>query len=62
MGSRTSVDLRVTGETHDRLPGDDDAVKSTAIGVKLATSIKQNGLEDGFFFRVDVDDQGIQLL
>jgi hypothetical protein len=55
-------DLRYTAEAHARFPGDDDAVKSTAIGVKLATSIERNGLEDGFFFRVDVDDQGIQLL
>ena len=55
-------DLRVTAEAHARLPGDDDAVKSHAIGAKLAKSITRNGLEDGFFFRVDVDGQGVQLL
>jgi hypothetical protein len=55
-------DLRFTAEAHDRLPGADDVLKSTAIGAKLATSIKRDGLADGFFFRVDADDQGVQLL
>jgi hypothetical protein len=55
-------DLRLTSEVHARLPGHNDTVKSQAIGATLATSITRNGLADGFFFRVDVDDHGVQLL
>ena len=53
--------LRFTAEGYDRMPGRDDAEKAHAVGLKLVTWVAQHGLTDGFFFRVDADDSGVQV-
>ena len=54
--------LHFTDEAWLRLPGRDDAEKSQAIGTVLKNRSTRTGLQDGFFFRVDADDDGVQLL
>ena len=53
--------LRFTAEAHHRMPGRDDAEKSNAVALKVVSWVAQHGLTDGFFFRVDADDSGVQL-
>lgn len=53
--------LRFTAEAHDRMPGRNDAEKGDAVALKLVSWVAQHGLEDGFFFRVDADDFGVQV-
>jgi hypothetical protein len=54
--------LRFTAEAHARMPGRDDAEKADAVALKLVSWVAQHGLKDGFFFRVEADDSGIQVL
>jgi hypothetical protein len=51
--------LRFTAEAHERMPGRDDAEKANAVALKLVSWVAQNGLTDGFFFRVDADEVGV---
>jgi glutamine synthetase adenylyltransferase len=44
------------------MPGRDNAEKANAVGRKLVSWVAENGLKDGFFFRVDADDFGVQVL
>jgi hypothetical protein len=53
--------LRFTAEAHDRMPGRDDAEKANAVALKVVSWVAQHGLTDGFFFRVDADDSGVQI-
>ena len=53
--------LRFTAEAHDRMPGRDDAEKANAVALKVVSWVAQHGLTDGFFFRVDADDSGVQV-
>jgi hypothetical protein len=53
--------LRFTAEAHDRMPGRDDAEKANAVALKVVGWVAQHGLTDGFFFRVDADDSGVQI-
>ncbi len=54
--------LRFTGDSHGRMPGRNDAEKANAVGLKLVSWIAQNGLEDGFFFRIEAGDLGIEVV
>jgi hypothetical protein len=54
--------LRFTGDAHGRMPGRNDTEKANAVALKLVSWIALNGLEDGFFFRVDAGDLGIELV
>jgi hypothetical protein len=54
--------LRFTFEAHERMPGRDNAEKANAVSRKLVSWVAENGLKDGFFFRVDADDFGVQVL
>ena len=53
--------LRFTAEAHGRMPGRDDAEKANAVALKLVSWVAQHGLTDGFFFRVEADDSGVQV-
>ena len=53
--------LRFTADAHDRMPGRDDAEKANAVALKLVSWVAQHGLKDGFFFRVDADDSGVEV-
>jgi hypothetical protein len=53
--------LRFMAEAHDRMPGRNDTEKADAIALKLVSWIAQHGLEDGFFFRVDANDFGVEV-
>ena len=53
--------LRFTAEAHDRMPGRNDAEKANAVALKLVSWVAQHGLTDGFFFRVEADDSGVQV-
>lgn len=52
--------LRFTGDAHNRMPGRNDAEKGNAVALKLFSWVARHGLEDGFFFRVEADDLGIE--
>jgi hypothetical protein len=54
--------LRFTHEAHERMPGRDDVEKANAVGLKLFSWVAKNGLKDGFFFRVDANDFGVQIV
>jgi hypothetical protein len=54
--------LRFTGEAHNRMPGRNDAEKANAVALKLVSWVARHGLEDGFFFRVEADDSGIEVV
>ena len=54
--------IRFSGEAHNRMPGRNDAEKANAVALKLVSWIAQHGLEDGFFFRVEADDLGIEVV
>jgi lipoate-protein ligase B len=43
------------------MPGRNDEEKANAVGLKIVSWVAQHGLKDGFFFRVDADDMGIEL-
>jgi len=53
--------LRFTAAAHGRMPGRDDAEKANAVALKVVSWVAQHGLTDGFFFRVDADDSGVQI-
>jgi hypothetical protein len=53
--------LRFTSEAFLRLPGNDDPEKSAAVGRRLIGWVAANGLHDGFFLRIDADDDGVQI-
>jgi hypothetical protein len=53
--------LRFTVAAHDRLPGRNDAEKADAVALKLVSWVAEHGLMDGFFFRVEADDFGVQV-
>ena len=53
--------VRFTAEAHARMPGRDDAEKADAVALKLVSWVAQHGLKDGFFFRVEADDSGIEV-
>ena len=54
--------LRFTAAAHDRMPGRNDAEKAHAVALKLVSWIALHGLEDGFFFRIEADDLGIEVV
>jgi hypothetical protein len=54
--------LRFTSDTFQRLPGKDDGEKAAAVARRLVGWVHAHGLIDGFFFRVDADDDGVQIL
>ena len=54
--------LRFTGAAHTRMPGRNDEEKANAVALKLVSWIALHGLEDGFFFRVEADDLGIEIV
>jgi hypothetical protein len=54
--------LRFTGEAHNRMPGRNDEEKANAVALKLVSWTALHGLEDGFFFRVEADDLGIEIV
>ena len=54
--------LRFTADAHGRMPGRNDAEKAEAVGLKLVSWIAQKGLEDGFFFRIEAGDVGIEVV
>jgi hypothetical protein len=54
--------LRFTAAAHEHMPGRNDAEKADAVALKIVSWVAQNGLTDGFFFRVEADDFGIELL
>jgi hypothetical protein len=54
--------LRFTAEAHNRMPGRNDAEKANAVALKLVSRIALHGLDDGFFFRVEADDLGIEVV
>jgi hypothetical protein len=53
--------LRFTGEAHERIPGRNDEEKANAVALKIVSWVAQHGLVDGFFFRVDAGNLGIEL-
>jgi hypothetical protein len=53
--------LRFTFEAFLRLPGKNDAEKSSAVARRLIGWASESGLADGFFLRVDADDDGVQI-
>jgi hypothetical protein len=54
--------LRFAGDAHNRMPGRNDAEKANAVALKLVSWVARHGLEDGFFFRVEADDLGIEIV
>jgi hypothetical protein len=54
--------LRFTGKAHNRMPGRNDEEKANAVALKLVSWVALHGLEDGFFFRVEADDLGIEVV
>ena len=54
--------VRFTGEAYNRMPGRNDSEKANAVALKLVSWIARHGLDDGFFFRVEVDDLGIEIV
>jgi len=52
--------LRFTAKAHERMPGRNDEEKANAVALKIVSWVAQHGLKDGFFFRVDADDVGIE--
>jgi hypothetical protein len=53
--------LRFTSDTFQRLPGKDDSEKAAAVARRLVGWVHAHGLIDGFFFRVDASDDGVQI-
>jgi len=53
--------LRFTAEAYERMPGRNDAEKAAAVALKLLSWTAQHGLNDGFFFRLDAGDFGIEV-
>jgi hypothetical protein len=54
--------LRFTAAAHERMPGRNDEEKAEAVALKIHSWVAQHGLTDGFFFRVEADDMGIEVL
>ena len=54
--------LRFTVAAHERMPGRNDQEKAEAVALKIHSWVAQHGLTDGFFFRVEADDMGIEVL
>jgi hypothetical protein len=53
--------LRFTAAAHERMPGRNDEEKAEALALKIVSWVAQHGLTDGFFFRVDANDTGIEV-
>jgi hypothetical protein len=53
--------LRFTSAAHGRMPGRDDAEKAHAVALKLRAWVAQHGLADGFFFRIEAGDLGVEV-
>jgi hypothetical protein len=53
--------LRFTATAHERMPGRNDEEKANAVALKIVSWVAEHGLSDGFFFRVDAVDFGIEL-
>jgi hypothetical protein len=53
--------LRFASEAYVRFPGKDDVEKSSAVARRLIGWVAENGLIDGFFLRIDADDNGVQI-
>jgi len=60
-GHPISGALRFTAAAHGRMPGRNDEEKAEAVALKIVTWVALNGLSDGFFFRVEADDMGIEV-
>jgi hypothetical protein len=58
-GNPITGGLRFTAAAHERMPGRNDLEKADAVALKLVSWVAQNGLTDGFFFRVEADEMGI---
>ena len=54
--------LRFTREAHSRMPGRNDEEKANAVALKLVSWVALHGLADGFFFRAEADDLGIEIV
>jgi hypothetical protein len=54
--------LRFTAAAHAHMPGRNDAEKAEAVALKIHSWVAQHGLTDGFFFRVEADDSGVEVL
>jgi hypothetical protein len=44
------------------MPGRNDVEKAEAVALKIHSWVALHGLTDGFFFRVEADDMGIEVL
>ena len=53
--------LRFTADAHRRMPGRNDEDKANAVALKIVSWVALHGLTDGFFFRVDAGDSGIEI-
>jgi hypothetical protein len=54
--------LRFTSEAYERMPGKDDAEKASAVARRLIGWVSENGLFDGFFLRIDANNDGVQIV
>ncbi len=51
--------LRFTAAAYDRMPGRNDDERANAVALKIVGWVAQHGLTDGFFFRVEADENGV---
>lgn len=51
--------LRFTAAAYERMPGRNDEERANAVALKIVGWVAQHGLTDGFFFRVDADENGV---
>ena len=58
---RITGGLRFTAAARERMPGRNDEEKADALALKIVSWVAQHGLTDGFFFRVDANDAGIEM-
>ena len=54
--------LRFTAASHNQMPGRNDEEKANAVALKLVSWIALHGLQDGFFFRIEANDLGIEVV
>jgi hypothetical protein len=54
--------LRFTAAAHNQMPGRNDEEKANAVALKLVSWIALHGLQDGFFFRIEANDSGIEVV
>jgi len=54
--------LRFTAASHNQMPGRNDEEKANAVALKLVSWTALHGLQDGFFFRIEANDLGIEVV